>query len=53
MTVKDGFKLGIGIALSQLLLGAIVLVLSFGALATVGVYAKQKAVQMLLEQGDK
>lgn len=53
MTIKDGFKLGLGFLLAQLLVGGIVLALSFGTLATIGAFVKEKAISAVLESGSK
>ncbi len=48
MTVKDGFKLGIGIFLAQLFLGIVALAISLPVLYVVGSTVKDKATGYLL-----
>lgn len=46
--IKDGFKLGIGFLLAQLVLGVIVFALSLSGLYLIGSSVKDKAVSVLL-----
>lgn len=48
MTVRDGFKLGVGLILAQFVAGVLVFALSIPVLYFVGSSLKDKAVQALL-----
>jgi len=55
MTIKDGFKLGIGLALAQLFIIVLVTVLSIPILYVVGTTVKTAVINSLINssQGDK
>lgn len=48
MTIKDGFKFGIGLILAQLVLGILTLTLSLTVLYLIGSNVKAKAAEVLL-----
>jgi hypothetical protein len=48
MTIKDGFKFGVGLILAQLLLAILTLALALPTLYLIGSTVKQKVVESLL-----
>lgn len=48
MTIKDGFKFGVGLILAQLVLGIVALALTIPTLYLIGTTVKEKATSYML-----